>query len=105
MNWPWCPGYLAAPAFHRGTFDVQVVGDTFLDLRGWGKGQVFVNGHNLGRHWRIGPMDTLYCPAPFLKPGRNEVVVLELEATSHREMRGLTHPVYGAGPTLTLKAP
>lgn len=93
------PGDLAAPAFHRATFDLQALGDTFLDLRGWGKGQVFVNGHNLGRHWRIGPMETLFCPAPFLKVGRNEVVVLELEATTHRGMRGLGNPV------LTSKAP
>ena len=26
-------------------------GDTFLDLRGWGKGAVWVNGHHLGRFW------------------------------------------------------
>ena len=28
--------------------------DTFLlDIRGWGKGLVSINGHNLGRYWRI----------------------------------------------------
>jgi beta-galactosidase len=96
---------IAAPAFHRATFTLQSVGDTFLDLRGWGKGQVFVNGHNLGRHWRIGPMDTLFCPATFLKVGRNDVVVLELEATSQRDMRGLVNSVLSAGPALTSKAP
>ncbi|HUC85028.1 MAG TPA: beta-galactosidase family protein, partial [Candidatus Acidoferrales bacterium] len=51
-----------APAVHRGTFELSQLGDTFLDLRGWGKGIVFVNGHNLGRYWHIGPQQTLYCP-------------------------------------------
>ncbi|HTA29627.1 MAG TPA: beta-galactosidase family protein [Candidatus Cybelea sp.] len=42
----------AAPAMHRGNFDLyaQQPGDAFLDMRGWGKGVVFVNGHNLGRY-------------------------------------------------------
>jgi beta-galactosidase len=88
------PGDLPAPAFHRGTFELAEPGDTFLDMRGWGKGQVFVNGRNLGRHWRLGPAGTLYCPAPFLRKGANEVVVLELEPGTHRELRGLTEPVF-----------
>lgn len=88
------PGDLPAPAFHRGAFDLAGPGDTFLDTRGWGKGQVFVNGRNLGRHWRLGPQGTLFCPASFLRKGRNEVVVLELENQPHREMRGLPDPVF-----------
>ncbi|MBI1753910.1 MAG: beta-galactosidase [Acidobacteria bacterium] len=91
------PGHTAAPALHRASFDLTNVGDTFLDLRGWGKGQVFVNGRNLGRHWNLGPMDTLFCPATFLKAGRNEVIVLELEPASQREMRGLKQPVLSQG--------
>ena len=99
------PGELAAPAFHRATFDLAAVGDTFLDMRGWGKGQVFVNGHNLGRHWNIGPMDTLYCPATFLKVGRNEVIVLELVPSSRRDMTGMKEAMLTARPTLTGTAP
>lgn len=94
-------GELAAPAFHRATFDLGAVGDTFLDLRGWGKGQVFVNGHNLGRHWNIGPMDTLYCPATFLKAGRNEVIVLELLPSTRRDMQGVKAALLSPRPSLT----
>jgi len=90
-------GDLAGPAFHRASFELREVGDTFLDLSGWGKGQVFVNGHNLGRHWNLGPAATLYCPAPMLRKGRNEVIVLELEPRAHREVRGLTNPILGGG--------
>jgi beta-galactosidase len=89
------PGWAKAPAFHKATFELGAVGDTFLDTRGWGKGQVFVNGRNLGRHWRIGPTQTLFCPASFLRKGTNEVVVLELEDHEPGTMQGLKDPVYG----------
>ena len=39
---------------------------------------VWVNGFNLGRYWNLGPGNTLYVPAPVLRSGRNEIVVLEL---------------------------
>lgn len=34
---------------------------------------MFVNGHNLGRYWKIGPQETLYLPGPWLQKGNNEV--------------------------------
>ena len=85
----------SAPAFHRGTFELLATGDTFLDLRGWGKGYVWVNGHNLGRYWRIGPQQTLFLPGPWLQQGRNEVIVLDLEDTSHRVLTGRREPAWG----------
>jgi len=87
----------SAPAFHRGVFQLNEVGDTFLDLRGWGKGCVWVNGHNLGRYWRIGPQQTLFLPAPWLQRGRNEVIVLDLEDGTHRSLTGRKEPVWASG--------
>nr|XP_023822481.1 beta-galactosidase-1-like protein 2 isoform X4 [Salvelinus alpinus] len=51
--------------------------DTFIRLPGWSKGVVFINGQNLGRHWFMGPQQTLYLPAPWLNRGNNQVVVFE----------------------------
>jgi len=65
------------PALYYGSFELSNLGDVFLDMRTWGKGIVFVNGHNLGRYWRVGPQQTLYLPGSFLKKGKNEVVVFE----------------------------
>ena len=48
--------------YYRGYFNLKKVGDTFLNLENWGKGQVYVNGHAVGRHWYIGPQQTLYVP-------------------------------------------
>ena len=64
--------------FFRGRFDLQNLGDTYLDMSGWKKGVVWVNGRNLGRYWEIGPQKRLFCPAPFLKRGTNEIVVFDL---------------------------
>ncbi|WP_030674754.1 glycoside hydrolase family 35 protein [Streptomyces cellulosae] len=72
----------SVPAFHRGTFEVDVPADTFLSLPGWTKGQAWVNGFHLGRYWNRGPQRTLYVPGPVLRPGANELVLLELHATT-----------------------
>ncbi len=86
------PSAETAPVYYRGHFDLRTTGDTFLDLRGWGKGAVWVNGHALGRFWNIGPQQTLYVPGPWLKKGSNEVIVFTLGAhTTH--LRGLRAPV------------
>lgn len=49
---------------------------------GWKKGVVWVNGHNLGRFWFIGSQQALYCPGEYLKPGKNEIVVLDVDGGS-----------------------
>jgi beta-galactosidase len=66
------------PSFFRGAFELAEPRDTFLALPGWTKGVAWVNGFNLGRYWSAGPQRTLYVPAPILKAGANEIVVLEL---------------------------
>jgi beta-galactosidase len=83
-----------APALWRGSFDLDRVGDTFLDLRGWGKGIVFVNGVNLGRYWNVGPQRTLYLPGAWLRSGRNEIVLFEqLAAPARPAVAGLARPI------------
>jgi beta-galactosidase len=64
--------------FFRGAFDLKETGDTFLDMSGYTKGIVWVNGHNCGRYWKIGPQQRLYCPGVWLKRGRNDLLVFDL---------------------------
>ena len=70
-------------------------GDTYLNVRGFGKGVVWVNGHLLGRFWDVGPQQALYLPAPWLKVGQNEVVVFNLDNARSRTLQGLARPLYG----------
>jgi len=74
--------------FFHGTFELSDPADTFIDMTNYQKGIVWVNGHNLGRYWNIGPQFRLYCPAPWLKKGKNEVVVFDLHQTEAKALSG-----------------
>ncbi|XP_071520432.1 beta-galactosidase-1-like protein 2 [Panulirus ornatus] len=77
-GWEPFNGSLDAPAMYRSNMHIfGTPRDTWLDMRGWGKGVVFVNGFNLGRYWHAGPTKTLYLPAPLLLDGNNEIVMFE----------------------------
>jgi beta-galactosidase len=84
----------AGAALHRGTFRLTELGDTFFDMRGWGIGTAWVNGHNLGRYWKIGPQQSFFVPAPFLKKGANEIIVLDLDEGTHRSISGGKDIIY-----------
>lgn len=64
--------------FFKGNFTLGKTGDTYFDMSGYNKGVVYINGHNLGRYWNIGPQQRLYCPASWLKKGNNEIIVFDL---------------------------
>ena len=78
--------------YYRGTFRLHKTGDTFLNMERWGKGQMYVNGHALGRFWAIGPQQTLYCPGCWLKNGENEIVVLDVVGPKQPVVWGQTTP-------------
>jgi beta-galactosidase len=84
------------PCFYRATFTIDKPADTFLDTSAFTKGEVWLNGHALGRVWNIGPQKTLYVPGPWLKAGENEVVVFDLEGAPERSLQGLDHPILNA---------
>jgi len=110
MNWEqvllplddrWVAGLKASATIDRpgtvfsGSFDLTSTADTWIDMSGYKKGVVWINGHNLGRFWDIGPQTKLYCPASWLKKGANIIVVLDLLKTASDAA-----PVRGsAGPT------
>ena len=80
------------PGYHRGYFTLKKVGDTFLNFETWGKGQVYVNGHAMGRIWSIGPQQTLYVPGCWLKKGKNEVIVLDVVGPKEAVVWGQAEP-------------
>ena len=76
-----CP---VGPTFHRGTIDIDEPADTYLTPTGWTKGNAWINGFHLGRYWARGPQCSLFVPAPVLRRGSNEIVLLELHAAAGR---------------------
>jgi beta-galactosidase len=87
------PPRLHEPAFWRTFLRVDEPRDTFLDMRTWTKGFVWVNGHNLGRFWNIGPQQTMYLPGPWLKRGENEILILDLFGPTQPLVAGLEAPI------------
>lgn len=81
------------PVLKKAVFELDKTGDTYLDMRNWGKGCVWINGHHLGRYWSIGPQQTIYVPVEWLKKGKNEIVVLELLKPSESQLNSLDKPI------------
>lgn len=77
---------LSPAAFYGGSFIIpddipDLPQDTYVKLPDWKKGQIWINGFNLGRYWPArGPQVTLFVPASILTTAApNNVTVLELE--------------------------
>jgi beta-galactosidase len=75
--------------FFNGSFDLNTVADTYLDLSNFKKGVIWVNGHNLGRYWNVGPQFHLYCPATWLHKGKNAVTVFDLHQEKAASISGV----------------
>jgi beta-galactosidase len=89
-----------APCFYRGNFDAPVSGsasaDTFLDTAGLSKGFAWLNGHPLGRIWKIGPQRTLYIPGVWLKAKGNQLTVIDLQGVGKPVLNMLKNPILDA---------
>jgi beta-galactosidase len=81
------------PALYKGVFNVNEIADTYLDMRGFGKGFVFLNGHNLGKYWQIGPQQTIYIPAGWLKKTGNEIIVFDALKEAHTSIHSLKESI------------
>ncbi|XP_035424762.1 beta-galactosidase isoform X6 [Cygnus atratus] len=76
--------------------------DTYVNFPGWTKGQIWINGFNLGRYWPArGPQLTLFVPRNILVSSvPNNITVLELEhshcSTQACEIEFVDKPVINA---------
>lgn len=81
------PASLSLPTFYGGSFVIpngipDLPQDTYVKLPNWTKGQIWINGFNLGRFWPArGPQVTLFVPTNILSTDApNNITVLELES-------------------------
>jgi beta-galactosidase len=72
----------------KGNFMAMEKGDTFFDLSNYTKGIIWINGHNLGRYWNIGPQIRLYCPDSWIKEGLNEVIIFDIHQIEPKPIFG-----------------
>ena len=85
---------IGRPQVYSGVFKVNKIGDTFLNMTGAGKGIVFINGHNIGRFWDLGPQQTLYIPGVWMKKGKNKITIFEQSGEkSLKKLRAVSEPI------------
>lgn len=80
------------PKYYAASFNLKKTGDTYLDMSTWGQGIVWINGHCLGRFWKVGPQQALYLPGCWLKKGKNDIIVLDILGPSKASVKGLDKP-------------
>ncbi|QJE95721.1 glycoside hydrolase family 35 protein [Luteolibacter luteus] len=80
----------------KGKFKLDTPVDTWLDMSGFGRGVVWLNGRNLGRYWSAGPSQTIFIPAAWQRTGEeNELIVLELETSASPDLvRTSSHQIW-----------
>jgi beta-galactosidase len=83
------------PCFYEAEMTVDRPADTYLDMRGAHKGQLWLGDHNLGRFWSIGPIHTLYTPAPWLRQGANRITFFDLTGDASDRLTTVAAPVFG----------
>uniref|UniRef100_A0A8C3HGS8 Galactosidase beta 1 like n=1 Tax=Chrysemys picta bellii TaxID=8478 RepID=A0A8C3HGS8_CHRPI len=75
------------PVLYTGAFQTPgIAWDTFVKFPGWSKGQLWINGFNVGRYWPArGPQQTLFVPGSLLSASApNNITLLELEGAPPR---------------------
>jgi hypothetical protein len=66
------------PAWYASSFKYQPTGQPlFAHIAGARKGQVFLNGHNAGRFWTIGPQEYYYLPDCWLQEDNELLLFVE----------------------------
>lgn len=91
------PVFDSTPLLLRAEIDIDECCDTFVKLPSFKKGMIFINGRALSRYWEVGPQRSAYLPAPFLKKGKNELIVLELEGFDEASVTLDDEPDLGRG--------
>lgn len=77
-EWEVYSGQTDLPGFYRGRLFIGYTPlDSYLSMKDWTKGFVYVNSHNVGRYWNKGPQQTLFVPGPYLRQGFNEIIIFE----------------------------
>jgi beta-galactosidase len=75
--------------FFKAKLHLDNMGDSYIDMSAWDQGYLWVNGNLLGRYWKIGPQQRLYCPASWLHKGDNELLVFDLHRVESAPIKGV----------------
>ncbi len=82
------------PSFYKASFEIQDIADFYVDITGWGMGEVWINGQHIGTFWEEERQQSLHASSSILKQGINELVVFELKNNQQKIVRISDSPVF-----------
>jgi len=82
------------PGFYKGKFELSTAKNTYLDITGWGMGEVWVNQKYVGSYWEEEKQRSILIPSEDLVAGENEIVVFELKNNQQKTMKLSQTPVF-----------
>ncbi len=82
------------PGFHKGILNVTNPKDQYLDMSGWGMGEVWINGQYIGAYWEKEKLQSIQVVGGLLQKGKNEVVVFEMKDNDQKTIRITEKPVF-----------
>jgi beta-galactosidase len=86
---------ISTPGFHRATFEgSSLEKEQYLDVSGWGMGEVWINGNYIGSFWEEEKQQSLMIPASILVSGENEVVIFEIKNNKMKTLKTTNSPVF-----------
>lgn len=82
------------PSFYKGYFEVDAPQGTYLDISGWGMGEVWINGNYMGSYWEEEKQQSIQVPVENIVEGRNEIIIFDLKNNAQKSMRLSGTPVF-----------
>lgn len=82
------------PGFYKGNFNIDAPRNFYLDVSGWGMGEVWINNRYLGSFWEMEKQQSIPIRANDLVKGVNEIVVFELKNNRQQTMKLSENPVF-----------
>lgn len=82
------------PSFHRGNIEIEFLKDYYLDITGWGMGEVWINGNYIGSYWENEKQQSIQIPKDYLKEGKNEAVIFEMKNNDRYNMKIVDEPIF-----------
>lgn len=83
-----------SPGFYKGEFELNTSKSNYLDITGWGMGEVWVNQKYVGSYWEEEKQRSILIPSADLVQGKNEIVVFELKNNQQKTMKLSQTPVF-----------
>ncbi|WP_294347513.1 hypothetical protein [Sphingobacterium sp.] len=84
----------SGPGFYQGQFEINPSQSKYLNMTGWGMGEVWINQKYLGSYWEEEKQQSLLIPSDYLLPDHNELVIFELKNKQQTKINLSPTPVF-----------